>query len=159
MKDVESKLRGERDRMVAWLQTQVGLKASDMIEDILTGKRFTWPYLAAIWQPIKYETRELLFDRPVRDWYGGPPHLGFVLVWKWGDSKGIDDLLQSAYTNAVQKMYQEIWGRPIDVADLNYYTFLLSTGGTLAAVRADMEALHLQNVVVPVLSSISILLQ
>jgi hypothetical protein len=56
-------------------------------------------------------------------------------------------------------MYQEIWGRPIDVADLNYYTFLLSTGGTLAAVRADMEALHLQNVVVPVLSSISILLQ
>jgi hypothetical protein len=60
----------------------------------------------------------------------------------------------------LEDIYQEVWGRPIDAAYLDYYTFLLSTGGTLTDVRADMEALHLQTVVVPVLSSIfSILLQ
>jgi hypothetical protein len=61
------------------------------------------------------------------------------------------------YTNAVQKMYQEVWGRPIDAAYLDYYTFLLSTDGTLADVRADMEALHLQMVVLPVLIAVSLI--
>jgi hypothetical protein len=61
--------------------------------------------------------------------------------------------------NALKALHQEVWGRPIDAAYLNHYTFLLSTDGTLADVRADMEALHLETVVVPVLSSLSILLQ
>ena len=63
------------------------------------------------------------------------------------------------YANAVQKMYQEVWGRPIDTAYLGYYIFLLSTDGTLADVRADMEALHLQTVVLPVLITVSLILQ
>ena len=60
---------------------------------------------------------------------------------------------------SVEEIYQEVWGRPIDSEYLAYYTFLLSTDGTLADVRADMEALHLQTVVVPVLSILFVLLQ
>jgi hypothetical protein len=125
MKNVESKLRSERDERVEWLETQAGLKASDMIEDVLTGKRFTWPDLVAIWQPITYETRELLFDRPVRDWYAGPPHLGFVLVWKWGDSKGIDDLLHSAekkialYADVTNNIYRQLYRRQPNADELS----------------------------------------
>jgi hypothetical protein len=42
---------------------------------------------------------------------------------------------------------------------LCYHTFLLSIGETLADVRADMEALHRQTIVVPVLTVLSVLLQ
>ena len=59
--------------------------------------------------------------------------------------------------NALKALHQEVWGRPIDAAYLDYYTFLLSTDGTLAAVRADMKALHLQMVVLPVLIAISLI--
>ena len=59
----------------------------------------------------------------------------------------------------IEALYQEVWGHPIDSEYRDYYIFLLSTDGTLAAVRADMEALHRQTIVVPVLAVLSILLQ
>ena len=58
---------------------------------------------------------------------------------------------QPEVSSRLQALYQDIWGRPIDSAYLDYYTFLLSTDGTLADVRADMQELHLQTVVLPVL--------
>jgi hypothetical protein len=61
--------------------------------------------------------------------------------------------------SSLAAIYQEVWKRPIDSGYLDYYTFLLATDGTLTDVRADMEALHIQTVVVPVLSIISVLLQ
>jgi hypothetical protein len=60
-------------------------------------------------------------------------------------------------SNNLKALYQAVWGRPIDAAYLDYYTFLLSTDGTLVDVRADTEALHLQTVVLPVLIAVSIL--
>jgi hypothetical protein len=58
--------------------------------------------------------------------------------------------------NALKALHQKVWGRPIDAAYLDYYTFLLPTDGTLADVRADMEALHLQMVALPALIAISL---
>ena len=62
-------------------------------------------------------------------------------------------------TGLVSALYQDVWGQPITPEALADYTFLLSTDGTLADVRADMEALHLQTVVLPTLIATSGLLQ
>ena len=56
--------------------------------------------------------------------------------------------------DALKAMYQDVWGRPIDAEYLGYYTFLLSTGWTLADVRAEMEECYLQTVVMPVLVTV-----
>jgi hypothetical protein len=62
-------------------------------------------------------------------------------------------------TNALKVLHQEVWGRPIDSDYLDYYIFHLATAGTLADVRVDMAALHLQTVILPVLTAISLILQ
>jgi hypothetical protein len=51
----------------------------------------------------------------------------------------------------LMNMYAEVWGQLIDPEDLNDYTALLSLDWTLAEVRADMEEVYFQTVVVPVL--------
>lgn len=92
MKEVATEARKEMERMIKWLEAKGEHQAGTLIEMLLSGGRFTWPHLALVWHPIRYEAWETLlgWETPKRVVH----HPAFVLVWDWGASKSIDELLQ-----------------------------------------------------------------
>jgi len=63
MQQVNNELQKEGDSIVSWLQTKGEQHAESLLVQLLTGERFTWPYVAAVWQPVKCQKRFTLFAR------------------------------------------------------------------------------------------------
>lgn len=114
MNQVVSELQKESNSILSWLSRRGEQHAENLLVTLLSGGRFTWPYLAAVWKPVKYEVRHLLFGRPVDNWIG-VNHAGFVLIWDWGKVKGVDSLIaqkgKEIYTDLTTEIFQQVYGR------------------------------------------------
>lgn len=121
MNQVVSELRKESNSILNWFYRRGEQHAENLLITLLSGERFTWPNLAAVWKPVKYEVRHLLFGRPVDNWIA-VNHMGFVLIWDWGNVEGVDSLIaqksKDIYTDLTTEIFQQLYGRSPTAAEL-----------------------------------------
>ena len=107
MHEVKAKLLDEKDEILVWLRAHSEAQAVGLFDMLLSGKRFTWPYLSAVWQPVRYEARRYLFNRLVHDWLPCN-HIGFVLIWEWADNPR---WAKEKYTDLTNEIFEQLYDR------------------------------------------------
>ncbi len=93
MEQVKGKLKEQWDAIQAWLKRKTGLQAGALLEMIFSGKRFTWPYLAAVFQPVQYRQQYYFFGKHISKFDRSQNHAAFVLIWQWGNPQTVDDFV------------------------------------------------------------------
>jgi hypothetical protein len=88
MYEVSSEAMKEISALTRWLENKGIDEAQATAEQILSGRRVNWPFLAVYWQTIKYEARRAVAGNPIYPWIP-VRHAAFYIVWKGtGSSTG-----------------------------------------------------------------------
>lgn len=81
MKEISSQALREMPGVYKWLAEKAVVEAASTAEGLLSGNKPDWPFLSFELTTVKYESRPVLFDKPIGPWFG-PNHLAFLIVWK-----------------------------------------------------------------------------
>lgn len=95
MKQIEAKLREEWMEILNWLEGKTELQAGALLEMIFRRERFTWPHLAAVFQPVQYRQQYYFFGKHIPKFDWSQNHAAFVLIWQWGNPQTLDQFVKA----------------------------------------------------------------